>query len=98
VARRHPLVGHADRELGADAPGAALGTATERDRREVAQPVADRAGARSSALEYQDQNGLRSRTDATGLAILVEAKGRALRVTHSNILTSLGTEIVRGFL
>jgi hypothetical protein len=99
VSRRHPSVRNADGELGAHAFGAALRAATERHGGEVGQAVSNGAGSRAPAFEHQDQDGLRPGSYATGLAIFVEAKGRALRVTHNtDILTSLATEIVRGFL
>jgi hypothetical protein len=99
VPRRHPLVRNANRELGPDALGASLGTTAEVHGGQVGQPVPYGTGSRTSTFEDQHEHGLRPGPDATGLAIFVKAKGRALRVTHNtDILTSPGTEIVRGFL
>ena len=58
VPRRHPLVGDADGQLGAGALGAAIGAAAERDAGQLGQPVAHRAGARTAALEHEDEHGL----------------------------------------
>ncbi len=86
VARRHPLVRNPDRQLGARQLGAAIRSATERDRRQLAEPIPDRSGARTPALQREHEHGLGSRTEAACLAILVEAKGGSLRVAHAGIL------------
>jgi hypothetical protein len=99
VSRRHPSVRNADCELGADALGAALRAATECHGGEVGQAIPNGTSSRAPAFEHQHQHWLGPGSYATGLAIFVEAKGRALRVTHNtDILTSLVTQIVRGFL
>ena len=69
--------------------GAALGAATELDDGEVGQPIAHRAGARPAAFEREHEHRLRAWPDAAGLAIRVDAEGRAVRVAHVGHLTTV---------
>src|SRR3569833_528288 len=91
VLRRHPLVGYADRQLGAGLLRSPLGAAAERDDGQIGQPITPRAGARAAALQDQHEDRFGTGTITSRLAIRVDAERRAVRLPHVSHPTRTAT-------